>query len=173
VKTADPFARGFGFAGFGKIENVADELGLQPIIFVELGLGFAHLLFAVAVLDDHMVFGGQGIFAFIHRAVLPSYLRRWSPAGRVLPLVPPPDRWQRRAAPWRAFNAWLWRRRRAMGPPTLDRQESYLMSDTLTLSLSTGDVVIRLRPDLAPLHVERITRPREAKAFTTTSCSTA
>ena len=32
------------------------------------------------------------------------------------------------------------------------------MSDqTLTLSLSTGDVVIRLRPDLAPLHVERIT----------------
>ena len=31
------------------------------------------------------------------------------------------------------------------------------MSDqTLTLSLSTGDVVIRLRPDLAPLHVERI-----------------
>ena len=32
------------------------------------------------------------------------------------------------------------------------------MSDqTLTLSLSTGDVVIRLRPDLAPQHVERIT----------------
>ena len=30
------------------------------------------------------------------------------------------------------------------------------MSDTLTLSLSTGDVVIRLRPDLAPKHVERI-----------------
>lgn len=32
------------------------------------------------------------------------------------------------------------------------------MSDqTLTLTLSTGDVVIRLRPDLAPKHVERIT----------------
>ena len=32
------------------------------------------------------------------------------------------------------------------------------MSDTLTLSLSTGgDVVIKLRPDLAPGHVERIT----------------
>ena len=30
------------------------------------------------------------------------------------------------------------------------------MSETLTLSLSTGDVVIRLRPDLAPQHVERI-----------------
>ena len=32
------------------------------------------------------------------------------------------------------------------------------MSDqTLTLSLSTGDVVIKLRPDLAPGHVARIT----------------
>ena len=30
------------------------------------------------------------------------------------------------------------------------------MSETLTLSLSTGDVVIRLRRDLAPQHVERI-----------------
>src|SRR3546814_18123656 len=37
-------------------------------------------------------------------------------------------------------------------------QRSLPMSDqTLTLSLSTGDVVIRLRPDLAPQHVERIT----------------
>ena len=31
------------------------------------------------------------------------------------------------------------------------------MADTLTLTLDTGDVVIKLRPDLAPLHVERIT----------------
>jgi peptidylprolyl isomerase len=30
------------------------------------------------------------------------------------------------------------------------------MADTLTLTLDTGDVVIRLRPDLAPGHVERI-----------------
>jgi peptidylprolyl isomerase len=30
------------------------------------------------------------------------------------------------------------------------------MADTLTLHLSTGDVVIKLRPDLAPGHVERI-----------------
>jgi peptidylprolyl isomerase len=30
------------------------------------------------------------------------------------------------------------------------------MADTLTLSLDSGDVVIRLRPDLAPGHVERI-----------------
>ena len=30
------------------------------------------------------------------------------------------------------------------------------MAETLTLSLDTGDVVIRLRPDLAPKHVERI-----------------
>src|SRR3546814_21093696 len=42
-----------------------------------------------------------------------------------------------------------------MGPPTLMQELS--MSETLTLSLSTGDVVIRLRPDLAPQHVERIT----------------
>ncbi len=31
------------------------------------------------------------------------------------------------------------------------------MADTLTLTLATGDVVIKLRPDLAPGHVERIT----------------
>ena len=31
------------------------------------------------------------------------------------------------------------------------------MADTLTLSLDTGDVVIKLRPDLAPGHVARIT----------------
>ena len=36
-------------------------------------------------------------------------------------------------------------------------QESAEMADTLTLSLdSGGDVVIKLRPDLAPGHVERI-----------------
>jgi peptidylprolyl isomerase len=32
------------------------------------------------------------------------------------------------------------------------------MADTLTLSLDTGDVVIKLRPDLAPGHVERISQ---------------
>ena len=31
------------------------------------------------------------------------------------------------------------------------------MADKLTLTLDTGDVVIKLRPDLAPGHVERIT----------------
>jgi peptidylprolyl isomerase len=31
------------------------------------------------------------------------------------------------------------------------------MAETLTLTLDTGDVVIRLRPDLAPKHVEQIT----------------
>ncbi len=30
------------------------------------------------------------------------------------------------------------------------------MPDTLTLTLDSGDVTIQLRPDLAPLHVERI-----------------
>src|ERR1700754_2394748 len=42
------------------------------------------------------------------------------------------------------------------GTANIDHRSSS-MSDTLTLSLSTGDVVIRLRPDLAPQHVERIT----------------
>jgi peptidylprolyl isomerase len=32
-----------------------------------------------------------------------------------------------------------------------------MADQTLTLTLETGDVVIRLRPDLAPGHVERIT----------------
>jgi peptidylprolyl isomerase len=32
-----------------------------------------------------------------------------------------------------------------------------MTGQALTLSLDTGDVVIRLRPDLAPKHVERIT----------------
>jgi peptidylprolyl isomerase len=33
-----------------------------------------------------------------------------------------------------------------------------MAGDTLTLTLDTGgDVVVRLRPDLAPGHVERIT----------------
>ncbi len=31
------------------------------------------------------------------------------------------------------------------------------MADTLTLTLDTGEVAIKLRPDLAPGHVERIT----------------
>jgi cyclophilin family peptidyl-prolyl cis-trans isomerase len=31
------------------------------------------------------------------------------------------------------------------------------MTETLTLTLDSGDVVIKLRPDLAPGHVERIT----------------
>jgi len=39
----------------------------------------------------------------------------------------------------------------------ISTKEPFMSDQTLTLSLSTGDVVIRLRPDLAPLHVERIT----------------
>lgn len=35
------------------------------------------------------------------------------------------------------------------------------MSDTLTMTLPTGDVVIKLRPDLAPNHVARITELAE------------
>ena len=35
------------------------------------------------------------------------------------------------------------------------------MAETLTFSLDSGDVVIKLRPDLAPQHVERITELAE------------
>ena len=47
--------------------------------------------------------------------------------------------------------------------------------NTLVLNLDNGggDVVIRLRPDLAPGHVERITRAGRRKASTTASSSTA
>ncbi|MCP1469563.1 peptidylprolyl isomerase [Sphingobium sp. OAS761] len=42
--------------------------------------------------------------------------------------------------------------------PTRQREDHSLADDTLTLTLdSGGDVVIKLRPDLAPGHVERIT----------------
>jgi peptidylprolyl isomerase len=36
--------------------------------------------------------------------------------------------------------------------------KDFRMADTLTLTLDTGDVVIKLRPDLAPKHVERISQ---------------
>ncbi len=37
------------------------------------------------------------------------------------------------------------------------QQKVHPMADTLTFTLETGDVVIKLRPDLAPGHVARIT----------------
>ena len=44
-------------------------------------------------------------------------------------------------------------------PYSLSRQtkEVPVTAQTLTLTLDTGEVVIKLRPDLAPKHVERIT----------------
>jgi peptidylprolyl isomerase len=48
-----------------------------------------------------------------------------------------------------------------MAPGDIDemKQEQDMADDRLTLTLSSGgDVVVRLRPDLAPEHVERITR---------------
>ena len=38
-----------------------------------------------------------------------------------------------------------------------------MADQTLTLTLDTGDVVIKLRPDLAPGHVERITELAKAE----------
>jgi len=39
------------------------------------------------------------------------------------------------------------------------------MAETLTMHLSTGDVVIKLRPDLAPKHVERIKELTKRKFY--------
>ena len=72
VEAADPFARGFAFAGFGQLDHVAYEFGPQPVVFVEFGVGFACRLFAVAVIGDDNIFRRQGFFAFVHRAVLPE-----------------------------------------------------------------------------------------------------
>ncbi|MBJ7484733.1 peptidylprolyl isomerase [Brevundimonas sp.] len=44
-----------------------------------------------------------------------------------------------------------------MTPATNDKRSAPLADQTLTLTLDTGDVVIKLRPDLAPGHVARIT----------------
>jgi len=41
-------------------------------------------------------------------------------------------------------------------PEYFTEQGYHPMAETLTLHLSTGDVVIKLRPDLAPNHVDRI-----------------
>src|SRR3546814_14405526 len=40
---------------------------------------------------------------------------------------------------------------------SLKQQETIMAGDTLIMTLDGGDVVIKLRPDLAPQHVEQIT----------------
>jgi peptidylprolyl isomerase len=44
-----------------------------------------------------------------------------------------------------------------MTPANHPKMERHMADQTLTLTLDTGDVVIKLRPDLAPGHVARIT----------------
>ena len=44
-----------------------------------------------------------------------------------------------------------------MTPANHPKMERHMADQTLTLTLETGDVVIKLRPDLAPGHVARIT----------------
>jgi peptidylprolyl isomerase len=54
-----------------------------------------------------------------------------------------------------ALHAWLRSTRAAVNLfPSL--KELYMADETLTLTLDSGDVVIKLRPDLAPNHVARI-----------------
>ena len=45
--------------------------------------------------------------------------------------------------------------------------------ETLTMTLADGDVTIKLRPDLAPQHVDRGSSSWRTRDFTTAWCSTA
>src|SRR3546814_1788699 len=72
----------------------------RSVILVQFGFegnGFA-------VVGDRRIVGRQGIFAFVHRAVLPGLLRRPS-----LPLVPVSPRWKRRDEPFRHLERGLGR----------------------------------------------------------------
>src|SRR3546814_317506 len=48
-------------------------------------------------------------------------------------------------------------RRHLFSSHSLKKQETIMAGDTLIMTLDGGDVVIKLRPDLAPTHVEQIT----------------
>src|SRR3546814_12867651 len=48
-------------------------------------------------------------------------------------------------------------RRHLFSSHSLKKQETIMAGDTLIMTLDGGDVVIKLRPDLAPKHVEQIT----------------
>jgi peptidylprolyl isomerase len=50
-----------------------------------------------------------------------------------------------------------WRGLQRLRKGSREIERGYQMADTLTLTLDTGEVTIKLRPDLAPGHVERIT----------------
>src|SRR3546814_10783940 len=48
-------------------------------------------------------------------------------------------------------------RRHLFSSHSLKKQETIMAGATLIMTLDGGDVVIKLRPDLAPTHVEQIT----------------
>src|SRR3546814_8103373 len=87
---ADAFARRLAFAGLGEFDHVADEFGFQPVVLVEFGFGFARRLLAIGVIDDVDIFGGQGLFALIHRGP-PCPVAALVAGGPCLPLVPTPS----------------------------------------------------------------------------------
>src|SRR3546814_2662320 len=96
----------------------------RSVILVQFGFegnGFA-------VVGDRRIVGRQGIFAFVHRAVLPGLLRRPS-----LPLVPVSPRWKRRDEPFRHLErglgsrAPLWdRQTRLSGVPICPKPSRFL-----------------------------------------------
>jgi peptidylprolyl isomerase len=114
-------------AGFDGIEDPSDELGAEPILFVDCGCGGG---------VERIGFERGGDFLALAHDPHP-----FSTLGRLL------------------LSERVWRKRPC--PPksaVCSDMERTMADDRLTLSLSTGgDVVIKLRPDLAPDHVERIT----------------
>ena len=127
MERLDQGAHALGVAGLGLVDHLADEFGLQPVVLV------------MAALDREGARGalfrfGQGDVALAHLA---SPVRRFV-SGRFLGA---------RACPVDMPGL----SRAAKEKPMADEQ------NILVLNLdSGGDVVIRLRPDLAPQHVARI-----------------
>ena len=127
VERLDQLARGLIVAGIDGVEHLVDEFRPQPVFIVDHARG-------------RNPAGARRRYARSRSLSLPSI----GPGAALL--------WSRL----------LWRNHRRAPKSRFCRtfHPEFPMADAdrLTLSLSTGgDVVIKLRPDLAPGHVERIT----------------
>ncbi len=147
VKLGHQRARGFVVAVGDRVEHFAHEFRTKPILLV-----VNPILLRNARL---MRRGGDGV------AVAHAPLPLAGLAVRGASLCP----W----AHWRnPARTPTWR------PHFHSKDETMADADTLTFNLSTGgDVVIKLRPDLAPGHVERITEPGQGRFLRRRACSTA
>ena len=142
VERLDQRARAFGVARLDPLDHLADEFGLQPVVLVEPVVGGRGQRVA------------SGVSSSLSLIALPASLPA---SGAFLGASRRACRYSERG--WR--SSMRRRLRRA------DRQRRLRMADelnTLVLNLdSGGDVVIRLRPDLAPGHVERISELAERR----------